>query len=161
MLQDFLFAAMLAWREPSLAEVPYYQEIARDVANVALDETEAPVFDGDHAREKTALLLLAIARYESGGFARAVDVGQKLGDGGKSHCLMQVQLRPGEAIPTREACVRLGLARVRESMALCRSSAPGDRLGGYVRGRCIAGDPAARIRWNLARDWWAAHKGEL
>jgi hypothetical protein len=74
---------------------------------------------------------------------------------------MQVQLRPGETINDRRTCIRVGLSRVRESLALCRGVPAQDRLGGYVRGRCIEGDNSARHRWNKARDWWAAHGKEL
>jgi hypothetical protein len=162
MLQAFLLAAMLAWAPlRALAELPYYDEVAHDVATVALDPDEAPVFDGDQAREQTAVLLLAIAYYESGGFARDVDDGRRLGDSGRSQCLMQVQLREGEALPNRTACIRVALARVRESLALCSRMQRADRLGGYVRGHCRAEDPQARLRWRRAETWWTAHGAEL
>lgn len=160
-LVTFLLAAMVAWRAPTLPERPYFEEVAHDFAAVALDEEEAPVFDGEHAREKTALLLLSIASYESGGFARDVDLDVRKGDSGRSHCLLQVQLRPGDKLTDRQSCIRLGLARVRESLALCRGVTLQDRLGGYVRGRCIDADPEARLRWNRAHAWWAGHQGSL
>lgn len=161
MLQAFLLATMLAWAPPrALAELPYYQEVAHDVADVALAADEPPVFDGADARERTAVLLLSIAYYESG-FARDVDQGRRRGDSGRAVCLMQVQLRAGESLRDRRACIALGLARVRESLALCAREAPADRLGGYVRGHCRADDPQARLRWRRAETWWSAHGAEL
>jgi hypothetical protein len=162
MLQAFLLATMMAWAPlRALAELPYYEEVAHDVAGVALDPAESPLFDGDAGRERTAVFLMSIAYYESGGFARDVDEGRRLGDSGRSRCLMQVQLRPGESLPDRRACIRLALARVRESFALCARQAPPDRLGGYVRGHCRADDPQARLRWRRAVEWWAKHAREL
>lgn len=160
-LATFLLVTMLAWRAPTLPELPYFEEVAHDVADVAMDPKEAPVFAGPLGRERTALLLLSIAFYESGGFARDVDQGRKLGDGGRSHCLMQVWLRKGESVPTRGACMRLGLSRVRESFALCHAQSSRDWLGGYVRGHCGPGDEVARRRWDRARSWWTGHKGEF
>lgn len=160
-LTAFLLATMIAWRAPLLADLPFYEEVAHDVADVAQDPNEAPLFEGDQGRERTALLLLGIAYYESGGFARDVDEDRRRGDAGKSHCLMQVQLRPGESLPNRTACIRIALARTRESFALCQRMQAADRLGGYVRGHCRANDPEARRRWRKAVDWWTAHASEL
>lgn len=73
-----------------------YESIARDLLTVVYDPAEAPLFkNGDLTRAKTATVLLAIARYESGGYRRDVDFNlgkEARGDHGRSWCLMQVQL---------------------------------------------------------------------
>lgn len=71
-----------------------YEEIARDLINVVYDEKEQPLFRGPQGRAKTAVVLLAIARYESD-YRRDVDFGlgpKARGDGGKSWCLGQINL---------------------------------------------------------------------
>lgn len=72
-----------------------YESIAKDLAEVVYDPAEKPLFSGPNGRAKTALVLLAISNYESGGYRRDVDFNKgKLarGDGGKSWCMMQILL---------------------------------------------------------------------
>jgi len=71
-----------------------YDVIARDAFSVAFDPSEPPLFSGPNGRAKTMATLLAIASWESG-FRRDVDLGlgpAARGDGGRSHCMMQIQL---------------------------------------------------------------------
>lgn len=77
-----------------------YNEIAQDLVTVVYDEKELPLFKGPQGRAKTALLLLAIAKYESS-FRKDVDYGlgdKGRGDGGQSWCLGQIKL----GHPTKE-----------------------------------------------------------
>lgn len=71
-----------------------YADIAKDVAYVVWDPVEKPIFYGSRGRERTAMVLLAVATFESS-FRRDVDLGigsMSKGDGGKSWCLNQVNL---------------------------------------------------------------------
>jgi hypothetical protein len=107
-------------------------EVVDDVRAVALDEV--PLFEGDDARERTALLLLAWSWGESRWNAKAV------GDSGRSLGVMQVNrmwLRgtpPADVLASRRVGLSLGLAHMRDSVAACGSIARG--LGAYAGGRC-------------------------
>lgn len=82
-LTSYLLAAMTAWmpiRSHAHAEAPEatearYEQIAADVAQIALDPDEAPLFQGEDGRVKTALLLLSVALHESG-FRGEIDAGR-------------------------------------------------------------------------------------
>jgi hypothetical protein len=82
-LTSYLLAAMTAWmplKNHARSETPEvtearYQQIAEDVALIALDPDEAPLFQGEDGRVKTALLLLSVALHESG-FRGDVDAGR-------------------------------------------------------------------------------------
>jgi hypothetical protein len=82
-LTTYLLSAMLAWmpprnqvhRETEEAALARYQTIAEDVATVCLDPDETPLFEGENARVKTALVLLSVAFWESA-FRPDVDHGQ-------------------------------------------------------------------------------------
>ena len=98
-------AQMASWSPPGLSQYPgaketkddgtlRYAEIARDAFSVAYDPSEPPVFAGPDGRARTLALMLSIADSESG-FRKDVDLGvgpASRGDGGRSWCLMQVQL---------------------------------------------------------------------
>ncbi len=81
---SYLLTAMLAWCPPAAYFAPYgettaeaterLRTIAEDIAAVAFDESEPPVFQGDTGRIKTALLHAAIASKENA-FQRFVDEG--------------------------------------------------------------------------------------
>ena len=83
-----------------------YEEIAKDVVYVVWDENERPIFQGSRGRERTAMVLLAVATFESA-FRRDVDFGvgkMSRGDGGKSWCLNQInlgKLNSNGSTPTR------------------------------------------------------------
>ncbi len=81
-LTSYLLAAMTTWmpvheharHEASDVTEARYDAIAQDVAQVALDPDEQPLFEGEDGRVKTALLLLAVAYHESG-FRGSIDAG--------------------------------------------------------------------------------------
>lgn len=168
---NYLLAAMLAWVPPS-AQSPYesraealarYENIARDAAEVAFDESEAPLFDGPDARLETALLVLSVASYESA-FRKRVDVGEGRGDSGRSYCLMQIlvsdarrQLTGDDLVRDRKLCLRAGLHLLRGSFGICRKLPLVDRLSAYATGRCIAGTLVSRDRVQRALHWFGAH----
>lgn len=85
------YAYLNETKEEALAR---YAEIASAARDVAFDPQESPLFQGPDGRSRTMSVLLAVASVESGGFQRSVDlgIGNGVGDGGKSWCLMQVRL---------------------------------------------------------------------
>lgn len=174
----YLLSAMFAWAPPADHDyyadrqdtVERYESIAKDIAIVALDPNEPPLFGGPQGRAETALYVTAIAFYESGGYRRDVDAGvgkRSRGDGGRSWCLMQINLGEGltpeqwsgrDLVQDRQKCIRAGLARIRESYALCRTLPFADRLSGYTKGRCIEDEDLSHRRMRRAMQWWTAHE---
>src|SRR5438045_3514877 len=96
-LAAWLVTAMIAWnppnqhREGEAAATERYQAMARDFATIALDSEELPIFDGPQGRPQTALLMAAIASFESG-YRKDVDTGTVKGDHNRSWCIMQIQV---------------------------------------------------------------------
>lgn len=147
-------------REPVEAARTRLASLAVDVAAVV--EEAPPVLSSP---VDTAALLLAIAHYESG-LNHRVESGRIRGDGGRSVCLLQINLGPhavswgppdirswraADLLADRRRCLRAGLEAVRLSLHACRSLHEADRLSVYTSGRCRAGEPKARARWALAR----------
>jgi hypothetical protein len=172
-LVSYLVAAMLAW-VPLHAHAPIesrdhvmarYESIARDVATVALDESEASLFDGEDGRTETALLMLAVASYESS-FSKRVDDGIRRGDHGYSYCLMQIRVGSGatregwsgrQLIENRKLCFRAALHILQASFTACRNLPVDDRLSAYASGHCFAAAEISRSRLGRARAWWESH----
>ena len=174
----WLVSAMLSWSpwhagETRDATRQRYEEIAYDAAAVALEDSSpepwATMMPGAGPQAgKTALLMLAIASYESGGFRADVDSEVPTGDcrelvsfdgtrvrsGCRSRCLAQIQLRAGENMLTRWDCFRLELARIRESYASC-SLPLVEGLAVYASGRCDRGTAASSRRVARAVEWWS------
>ena len=193
-LVGYLSAAMISWSPWHQHETrpdtrARYESIAYDAATVALEDAgrDAPwaklvVSRGaftDVPVAKTALLMLAISSYESGGFRPDVDSIEATGDchevvalpNGlrpvglatentvkrmvcRSRCLAQIQLRAGEVLRDRRDCFRLELARIRESYASCALPLI-EGLAVYASGRCDRGTAASRKRVARAVEWWA------
>jgi hypothetical protein len=173
----YLLAAMVTWSPPSDHDyyesreetLDRYASIAHDIAAVALDPAEAPLFGGPQGRTQTGLLVASVAFYESGGYRRDVDLGigkKSRGDSGRSWCLMQVNLGDGitveswsgrDLVNERQKCLRVGLRRMRQSFAMCQETAFIDRLSGYTKGRCTDDDDYSHRRMKRALQWWAAH----
>jgi hypothetical protein len=137
-----------------------YETIAADIADVALDPDEPPVFKSAFVekqnrdldgRVKTALLIASIARFESGGYREDVDNLTKLGDNGHGVCLLQLHLWEGEIVTDRPSCLRAGLRHIRESYRSCHS------LSGYTVGHCVEDEPEAKRRTELASNWIKNH----
>lgn len=169
-LAAWLLAAMVTWypptqqyKEPEAAANERYASIAKDMATVALDPNEPTVFDGPVGRAQTALLLAAIASFESQ-YRRDVDLGEVKGDHGRSWCILQVQVFgktaenwTGEELVTdRKRCIRVALHRMRESFATCKGLKLPYRLAGYTAGMCFE-DPKAASRTTRALSWWKTH----
>jgi hypothetical protein len=169
---SYLVAAMTAWvpvhahAEPKEDTVARYDAIAHDAIQVAFDESEAPLFGGPTGRTQTALLMLAIASLESS-YQKAVDDGTKVGDHGKSYCLMQIRVGPGltadgwsgwDLVNDRTKCFRAGLHILRGSFQACRNLELRDRMSAYATGRCTPGEEKSRLRVGRALAWWDTHE---
>lgn len=140
-----------------------YAVIAEDVAAVASDSTELPLFGGKRARERTAALLLSVAYLESG-FRLDVDDGRTRGDGGRSCTLWQLNagrgrvqgFSCGELLANRRRAAKIALWAMRRSAAACPG--PVDlMLRVYASGSCAKGERESADRVHLAQRWFAAH----
>jgi hypothetical protein len=172
-LVSYLVAAMLSW-VPLHAHAPLesrehvlqrYESIARDAASVALDDSEPPLFEGTDGRTETALLMLAVASYESS-YSQRVDDGTRRGDHGRSYCLMQIRVGFGstregwsgrQLIDNRKLCFRAALHILQASFTACRKLPIDDRLSAYASGRCFPAAEISRSRLGRARTWWETH----
>lgn len=163
----YLVAAMSAWIPPRGADVERYTDIASDVVAVAFDPDEEPAFQGERARERTALLMLSIASFESQ-FRADVDRGDVRGDHGTSWGLFQIHIGKGrskegwsgpELTADRKKGVRAGLRIARDSLKWCSKLPAEDRLSGYTKGRCEK-DSYSRARIGRAKYWWKSHPYE-
>jgi hypothetical protein len=134
-----------------------YQAIAADIATAAEDPAEAPFFAGDDGRVRTAVLLAAVASFESGGFVAAVVDCRKPGDHGGAWGLYQSHRDRRMACAGVESASHLALAQFRESVRACQQLPPALWLSAYASGRCSSGHDASRQRWARASAWMLAH----
>jgi hypothetical protein len=175
-LVTWLLAAELAWVPAPTVDLPRYEAIARDIASVAFDPDERPLFAGtteSSRRARTALLLDAVASFESF-YREDVDNGTKRGALGEV-CVLQV-LTPSprtrivltadtyrysedasegwsreDMVADRKKCVRAALHKMRESFRACHN------LSLYTAGICNADEKAAKNRAWRAEAWWKHH----
>lgn len=88
-------------------------------AIVRAAEASPPLFVGDTDRHRTSALLVAVAFRES---SLRLDV---VGDHGRSFCAMQIHDSSGGSpalLTDADACIRKGLAMLRESLRTCPAS---------------------------------------
>ena len=96
--------------------------VAEDIAAVVWDEDEKPIFKGPQGRARTAAVLLSIILYEST-FRKDVDLGlgkHARGDGGKSWCLMQINIGKGNTRPYNPTMRRFALPACKEGQEPCQ-----------------------------------------
>jgi hypothetical protein len=172
-LVAYLLTAMLSWvppyehapREAAADTRERYASIARDVAEVAMEGDEEPLFGGKNGRIQTAVLMLAIASYESS-FTKSVDEGSGLGDNGHSYCLMQIYVGKGvtaegwtgqDLVQDRKRCFRAGLHMLRRSFGVCHNLQLDDRISAYATGHCLPNMRLSRSRMYRARSYWESH----
>ncbi len=167
-----------------------YQGIAEGIKDVVYDPDEAPLFKGPDGRARTAAVVESIMSHESF-FRKDVDFGlgkSGVGDGGKSWCLMQVQLGKmvnghterrivtlpngswryakdkeegwgGEdLVADRTKCIRAGLHIVRVSFLACAALPVKQWLDVYASGTCDQGQAESEHRMGLAINWFASHR---
>lgn len=172
----WLTAASLAW-VPAVGEakLELRRSMLRDIADVAYDGAEAPLFDGPRGRARTALLLGAVASFESQ-YREDVDDGRKRGNLGEV-CILQVLLPSprhrivmrgdtyaysteegwsyADLVGDRQKCVRAALRKMRESLRACHD------LSLYTGGRCDHEEPKAKHRQWRAEGWWRKNPSPL
>lgn len=142
---EFVLAGMLLL-SPTRDHRPNAIAIAQAI------DADKPLFKDDVSKLKTSALIVAIAFRESSFRNDAVS---KTGD----HCLMQVNRRP-ELAEDPVACVRVGIAMLRESMRIC----PAHPLAFYAEGPRGCDSPRAQ---RISRDriavahWIASHVRSL
>lgn len=174
-LTAWLLAAMNTWA-PYRAEAsaPFRESVAGDVAAVAYDPEEAPLFAGPDGRARTALLLTSVAFHEStfrediaDGHCRPTEC-----DHGRAFGLMQIQpgtglvlvgdewdyaarregatpIRGADLVADRQLTFRMALHMMRASFRHVHS------LGEYT-GEGSDG-PQARWRLERAKRWAKTH----
>ena len=141
--------------------------IAEAVVDVAYDPSERPIFRGAHSRANTAVLILAVAFWETR-FRLDADIGRgkkARGDSGNSWCLMQLNIGRGktqegwsgpELVVDRRKCISAGLHLLQQTWG-CGPDAL-DSLSTYASGQCVtaksvddATDPAEKHRLEAIR----------
>lgn len=161
-----LVQMMAAWAPPdrSHAYIPEakesveagrarYATIAESYLEVAFDEQVKPLVGGRQARLRTAAMGLGVALFESG-FRRDVHLGigrLGRGDGGRSWCLMQINIGKGKVPTDHELigswygkdlvadtrnCARAGFHLMARSISACAKLPWADRLSAYTTGKC-------------------------
>ena len=164
-LSAWILQAMLAWSpiqnhayahlETADETAARYEYIADNIARVALEEE--PLFAGESGAERSALWITSWIGFESGGFRRDIDNTEATGDGGRSRCLAQIQLRRGETMRSRLDCLHLAWARMRESFQSCPTLPLLERGSVYASGDCSRGRKSSRIHSERALSWWKEH----
>ncbi len=141
-----------------------YADIAKDLAEVI--DASTPLYKGADAKEKTASIMLATGKYESGDWDKRVDDGTRRGDGGASWCLMQIHLgdrnvyfgtdemktwKGKDLISDRKKCFTAGMEVLRMSLRACGHLKGGGSLSLYRFNTCREKDGNLTGRWNLAQ----------
>ncbi len=176
-------------KETSEEATARYQSIADDIASVVWNPQNPPLFKGPEGRAKTAAIMLGIMKFESG-FRKDVDLGvgkQSRGDGGRSWCLMQINIGNGRTMPwnikyqrlptpndpkdevvqgwtglelvtDRKKCVEAGYRIMKVSFEMCHNLPVGDWLRVYASGSCDGGAKQSQARVNFGVKWFNANK---
>ncbi|MCC6596952.1 MAG: hypothetical protein IT477_10630 [Rhodanobacteraceae bacterium] len=154
-----------AARETPDAARARYRTIAQAMVDTVLDPTEEPLYGGAWGRVRTLSVLLSIALHESS-FRRDVFLGTFRGDGGRSWCLLQLNLGTGrvpdpdpvvgswkgsDLAADPKKCIRAGLRVARRSFRACSALHEDNRLNAYASGRCTMGHVSSQRRMSTAR----------
>lgn len=155
-----------------------YEEIATSLVKVTYDPKIQPLFKGVYGRARTSVLLLSMSYFESG-WRRDVDLGLgdfARGDGGKSHCMMQIntgknrtstsvlariinkEWSADDLIADRSKCFLAGLEMARKSFTVCKSLPRSEQLALYASGSCKHGLYESRVRFTQMVRGYDAHK---
>lgn len=168
-----------------------YNGIANAIIDVVYAPDTKPLFAGSNGRSRTASVILAIMLYESG-FMKNVDFGTgKLGrgDGGRSYCLLQLQVGGGktikwnkkydrlpkagddpndifdgytgpELVQDRHKCVGESLKALRVSFNSCPGLPLDQALRMYGSGNCEGAERPSRLRMQTAFKFWENTRDE-
>ncbi len=166
------------------------ESVAKDVVEIVYDPDTAPLFEGPYGRARSVTLMLAIMTNESG-FRKDVDFGlgkYARGDGGRSWCLMQLNIGKGstlkwnyvqdrkprwgddpleiftgyfgeDLVTDRRRCISEGYKYMRLSLRGCKSNPLEHRLAAYVSGKCTDGFEGSADRFKTAARWFQARRG--
>lgn len=179
---SWLLSAMVAWvpmaahdfYQPRAATEETYRRIAEEVVEVVLEEE--PLFpdgDGQEGRAQTALLLAAVASYESQYNAVVARGGSvRRGDNDNGAAVGPWQTHPyapllpegwgrGDLAEDGHKAAAFALRMMRESFRACAALPVVDRLGWYAEGGAGC-RPGLKSRWRVGRAlrWWKAHPYE-
>jgi len=164
-LAQYIFAAMTSWtplsdhafHEGSFITQARYDDIAQQIVDQAMEPSEAPLFSGQDGRVRTAMLLVAIASFESGGFATDVHFCDRGGDSGKAWSLFQSHRNKTELCSSVRNAAHIALDQIRESFATCHDLPQNQRLSGYASGNCVDGRAESVKRFDRAKAYMDAH----
>jgi hypothetical protein len=142
--------------------------IADDIATVVLSEERA--FDDDASGQRTALLLVSIAHYETGrswsvwvdngkcndeAWRKAHSLWMRRGgdcDGGKAWSMWQVHV-PGDSVEAGRALVVDRKSAIRAALTIARASLKAGRGLCYYSGETFPHCRLADLRLETARHW--------
>lgn len=147
---------LMTYLQPVAPWEATYKDTADAIARVVA--VEEPLFEGPDGRERTAVLMVSVAFFESNFKPGALgDCGHegpcKKGEVGKSHGRFQVQGHGELLDPLDDA--RAALIEMRASMRACRAHPVEDRLAFYASGNAdgcenAGGQRASRNRMKRA-----------
>lgn len=151
---------VLYQRDETLLEANTRYELEAKNLATAIEKT-GRLFKSDEDGKKTAALVLAIAKFESG-LTKRVGNGTKRGDGGRSWCYMQLNIGSGkvywgtpemrtwsgvDVVKDTTKCWMAGIEAIRLSMESCKYFRGSDSLSAYTSGSCTRGEKKAHYRW--------------
>jgi hypothetical protein len=163
-------------QETQIEATARYESIIKDTVEIAFDESQKPLFDGDNGRIKTAATMIGIDYFESN-YSKDVDVGSLRGDHNRSWCIAQINLNGGrikvnddgsfkyffgnetegwsgrDLVNDRKKCFKAQLAILRASFKCDNSE--NYKLNAYASGKCNLGGEASFNRMTLARKFWS------
>lgn len=139
----WILAIMIAM-QPTAPWRSTYEATARAITDVVTEQE--PLFAGDLGRERTAVLLVSVAWFESTFKPGAV------GDKGASHGLYQVQGH-GDLTDPHDA-TRAALGMMRASFRVCRERPIVEALGWYAAGGNDCDRGLRESRHRVARALW-------
>lgn len=172
-VQKWAVERMIAWAKPGISLLPAAQESFDDgkvrygmIANAALRAASKnkSLFGGPTGRIKTAALLLSISMFESS-YRKDVDMNigkEGRGDGGRSWCMMQLQL--GSPVYIDGAGKRVTLTQVCKDEVVSYSSTPQRRCTFVPPPGAIASTPSRIVfvgdGYEITSDQTKGHSGQ-
>ena len=177
-------------KESKEAALARYESIAKDIATIVTEEE--PLFKGPLGRSKTVSIILSIMTHESM-FRKDVDLGLgkwAKGDGGKSVCLMQLNIGDSktwswntvknraafdnddksevvlgwdakEILADRKKCIRAGYRVIKNSFSHTSHLPTLEWLRVYASGSPDKGSKESVVRMGLALKWFKEHKPDF